>query len=76
MIRSSQTLADGQAASGTYVLEREGDTAVLRLIGHEIEGEPQPTKDAVVMVRVEPAAVSDADAAPAVGRVSDSKEGK
>ncbi len=76
LIRSSQTLADGQAASGTYVLEREGDTAVLRLIGHEIEGEPQPTKEAVVMVRVEPVAVSDAGAAPAVDQVSDNKEGK
>ena len=82
LIRSSQTLADGQAASGTYVLSREGDAAVLRLIGHEIEGEPQPKKEGVVMVRVEPEVAvdggddSDAGAASITGHVSDSAEDK
>lgn len=52
LIKSSQTLADGQAASGTFVLTRvDDDTISLKLIGHEIEGEPQITKPAVTVVR-------------------------
>ena len=53
LVRSSQTLADGRAASGTYVIATNGSDSVrLRLIGHEIEGEPQPSPDAVVMNRI------------------------
>jgi uncharacterized protein (TIGR02246 family) len=41
------------AASGTYVLNRiDNDTLTLELIGHEVEGEPQPTSQAVRVVRV------------------------
>ncbi|MDZ4779164.1 MAG: SgcJ/EcaC family oxidoreductase [Planctomycetia bacterium] len=52
LIKSSQTLSDGRAASGTYVLKRLDDnTITLELIGHEIDGEPQPAKEAVKMAR-------------------------
>jgi uncharacterized protein (TIGR02246 family) len=53
LIKSSQTLADGRAASGTYVLTRvDKDAIMLQLIGHEIEGEPQPTSVPVRVNRV------------------------
>ena len=53
LIKSSQTLSDGQAASGTYILSRNGDDAMtLKLIGHEVEGEPQPTDRSVTVMRV------------------------
>ena len=53
LIKSTQTLADGQAASGTFVLTRvDNDTISLQLIGHEIEGEPQPSKPGHMFRRV------------------------
>jgi uncharacterized protein (TIGR02246 family) len=52
LIRSSQTLPDGDATSGTYVLKRvDNNSLSLQLIGHEIEGEPQPATSAITMVR-------------------------
>ena len=52
LIKSSQTLADGNAASGTYILTKVSDDEVtLKLIGHEVEGEPQPTGPAATLVR-------------------------
>jgi uncharacterized protein (TIGR02246 family) len=52
LIKSSQTLADGRAASGTYLLKRVDDnTITLELVGHEIDGEPQAAKEAVKVVR-------------------------
>lgn len=69
-IRSSQTLSDGRAASGTFVLTRiDGDTATLRLVGHEIDGEPQPASEAATMRRVQEEVVSEngtADVEPEV----------
>ncbi len=63
LIKSSQTLADGSAASGTYVLKRVDDeTMTMELIGHEIEGEPQPAKPAVTVKRAAPAAPAATDA--------------
>ncbi len=57
LVRSAQTLADGRAASGTYVLEKVNeDQLTWRLIGHEIEGEPQPSTDRSLLVRVGDAA--------------------
>lgn len=54
LIKSSQTLQDGKAASGTYVLEKvNDDTLRIRLIGHTIDGAPQPASDAVTMMRSE-----------------------
>lgn len=53
LIRSTETQADGGAASGTYVLKRTGDDSVeLKLVGLEIDGEPEPTPPAVVATRV------------------------
>lgn len=53
LIKSSQTLADGRAASGTYVASRvDENTIKIQLIGHEIEGELSPASEAVTMVRV------------------------
>jgi len=53
VIHSSQTLADGRAATGSYILTRTGDNAIsLRLVGHEIEGEPQPATPAAQVERV------------------------
>ncbi|QDT02469.1 hypothetical protein K227x_08460 [Rubripirellula lacrimiformis] len=65
LIRSSQTVPDGRAASGTYVLTKVDDqTMTLQLIGHDIEGEPQPTEPAVTVVRVadQPQSVPDPSA--------------
>lgn len=63
LIRSSQTLADGRAASGTYVMTRIDDaTMTTQLLGHEIEGEPQPAGEAVTMVRaIEPPSPATSD---------------
>jgi uncharacterized protein (TIGR02246 family) len=53
MVKSSQTLADGRAASGTYVITRvDRDKLTLRLIGHEIDGDPVPESDPATIVRV------------------------
>lgn len=53
LIKTSQTLADGRAASGTFVLAPQGeDKLSLRLIGHEIEGQPQPAMPAITADRV------------------------
>lgn len=51
-IRSVQTLADGRAASGTYVLQKVSENELsVQLVGHEIEGVPQPTMPAVLVTR-------------------------
>ena len=64
LIKSSQTTADGMAASGTYVLSRpDADTINLQLIGHEIEGEPQPNTEVISVVRVQQTA-EPSEAAP------------
>jgi hypothetical protein len=53
LVKSTQTLADGRAASGTYVFTLESEDALfVQLIGHEIEGEPQPTGPAIRVVRM------------------------
>ncbi len=51
--KSVQTLADGRVAAGTYVMERQDDNAfTMQLVGHEIEGQPQPASPTVRVVRV------------------------
>lgn len=53
LVKSSQTLPDGRAASGTFVYTPVGDDEIsVRLIGHEIEGEPQPAGGSVTIRRV------------------------
>ncbi len=51
--KSINTLASGETASGTYVMERMDDDAfTIQLVGHEIDGQPQPTGTAARIVRV------------------------
>ena len=53
MVKSVETLTDGRIASGTYVLTPDGaDRMTVKLIGHEIGGEPQAATPAVTMVKV------------------------
>lgn len=70
LVKSSQTLENGQAASGTFVLTPVDENTVrLQLVGHEIEGEPQPASEAIEVQRVpateegEPSATSSQGAA-------------
>ncbi len=52
LIKSSQTLADGRAASGTYLLTKIDENALrMQLIGHSIDGTPQPATEPVLMSR-------------------------
>lgn len=52
-IESNQTLADGRSANGTFVVERvDSDTLTVQLVGHDIEGEPQPTAAPTTMKRL------------------------
>jgi uncharacterized protein (TIGR02246 family) len=52
-VKSVQTLSDGRAAAGTYVMARTGDDSMtIQLIGSEVAGEPQPSSEAVTIVRV------------------------
>jgi uncharacterized protein (TIGR02246 family) len=49
-----QTLPDGSAASGNFVLTRVDENNVtLQLVGQELDGVPVPSRPAVNMVRVE-----------------------
>jgi len=53
MAKSSQTSANGDISSGTYVLEQvDENTFTLQLIGHEINGGPQPASSAATIKRV------------------------
>ena len=66
LIKSSQTLPDGQAASGTFVLSRVNDDEMtLKLIGHEIEGQPQPASATVRVVRADEDAQTSTEASAA-----------
>jgi uncharacterized protein (TIGR02246 family) len=63
LIKSTQTLTDGGAAGGTYVVTPvDEDTMSVHLIGHEVNGEAQPSGEPVRVVRVKTAA---AEAGPA-----------
>lgn len=53
MAKSSQTSANGDISSGTYVLERVDENSfTLQLIGHEINGDAQPAAPAATITRV------------------------
>ncbi len=52
-VKSSQTLASGEASSGTYVITPIDDNTIsVALIGHEVEGEPIPASEPVSIVRL------------------------
>ena len=58
--RSSQTMATGDIASGTYVLERIDDASfTMQLVGHEVNGEPQPAGATVKLLRTPETPASD-----------------
>ncbi len=68
LIKSSQTLADGRAASGTYVMTpKDQNSFTVQLIGRDIEGEPQPASAVLTVERVEVPASAD-NAAPTPSR--------
>ena len=53
MAKSSQTSANGDISSGTYVLEQiDENSFTLQLIGHEINGDAQPAAPAATITRV------------------------
>ena len=58
--KATQTLAGGESASGTYVMERVDENSfVMQLVGHELNGEPQPTGAGVKIVRASQKPASD-----------------
>lgn len=58
--KTSQTLATGDVASGTFVVERMNhDSFTIRLIGHEVNGEAQATGEPVTLVRTTQKPASD-----------------
>lgn len=65
MAKSSQTSANGDISSGTYVLEQVDENSfTLQLIGHEINGEPQPASAAATINRV----VSSVEVSPSANK--------
>jgi uncharacterized protein (TIGR02246 family) len=53
IIRSTQVLPDGEAASGTYIVTMvDPNTLTWQLVGHEVEGRPSPSSEAVTVTRV------------------------
>lgn len=54
LVRTSQTLADGSAASGTQVIKAvDANTATVQTIGKETDGSLEPADEPVTMMRVE-----------------------
>lgn len=52
MSKATHTLANGDSASGTYVMERVDENSfTMQLVGHELNGEPQPAGGSVKIVR-------------------------
>lgn len=77
LIKSSQTLADGGAASGTYVLTKENDdTLQMQLIGHTVNGTPQPASEAVTVRRQAEESAATEEGAGAVQQAGGTVEGK
>lgn len=75
LVKSSQTLADGGAASGTYLVTPvDANSLTVQLLGHEINGEPVPTVPPVTMIRVTTAQASDAEA-PSTSATADTPKG-
>jgi uncharacterized protein (TIGR02246 family) len=52
--KSTQTSTSGELSVGTYVIEKIDESSfTIQLIGHEINGEPQPGSDPVKVVRIQ-----------------------
>jgi uncharacterized protein (TIGR02246 family) len=67
LVRTTQTLADGGAASATQVITMvDADTAMVQTVGKEVNGAPEPASEPVTMVRAaEPEATPPTAGAPA-----------
>lgn len=53
LVRTSQTLPDGRAATGTQVIKQlDANSASVQIVGKEIDGVMEPASDPVTMVRV------------------------
>tara|TARA_R110002049_G_scaffold50370_2_gene143000 strand:+ start:72831 stop:73742 length:912 start_codon:yes stop_codon:yes gene_type:complete len=53
LAKSVQQLATGETATGTYSMQRiDEDAFTMQLLGHEIDGQPQPAGPSVKIVRV------------------------
>lgn len=74
-IKTTQTLADGSAASGTFVVTPvDENTVKFQLVAHEVEGEPQPSSDPVTVIRVpeaEDTAATEADSSATGGAAAE-----
>jgi uncharacterized protein (TIGR02246 family) len=65
LVRTTQTLADGRAATATQVITQVDDaTATVQTIGKEIDGAPEPNSEPVTVTRVETPAEGQAAAEP------------
>jgi uncharacterized protein (TIGR02246 family) len=69
LVRTSQTLADGRAATATQVISQvDADTTTVQTIGKDVEGVLEPAAEPVTVVRVaDDAATSETAAAGTTG---------
>lgn len=66
LVRTTQTLADGRAATATQVITQVDDaTATVQTIGREVDGSPEPNSEPVTVTRFEVPAAGEAAAASA-----------
>jgi hypothetical protein len=68
LVRTSQTLPDGRAATATQVIQRlDNDAVTVQTIGKEVDGVLEPASDPVTVARVaeEPAEAPGASPAAA-----------
>lgn len=66
LVRTTQTLADGRAATATQVITQVDDaTATVQTIGKEIDGSPEPNSEPVTVTRAAAPAPEEATAASA-----------
>ncbi len=64
LVKSSQTLADGRMASGTYVIRPTADDSfTVQLIGHQVDGEMMPSSEVVTVVNTDAQDVAKVDMA-------------
>lgn len=66
LVKSTSVLPDGRTAAGTFVMSRvEDNSRTVQLIGHSIDGEPQPSSEVVKIVRAAESADVKPEAVPA-----------
>jgi hypothetical protein len=74
LVRTTQTLPDGGAASATQVITMvDADTATVQTVGKEVNGAPEPASEPVTMIRAaEPEASPPTAGTPAGGAAAGS----